>query len=169
MYCLEQFNRRTVGHFSESYIVFLLVSASGNHIRYRTEYTGFGSIHPRNIYIYIYISICILIHIWVVNQHLSLLFLINKSTHLIMRYNMERRPFTCYHPTQQLSVRIHIIYLERKGGWAVNLRAKQILSKRFPDIHWLTQIEHSLKISIGFLLKYSARFVPGSDVINIQI
>ena len=51
----------------------------------------------------------------------------------------------------------------------MNLRSEQILPKQFPDIYRLTKIEHPLKISIGFLLKYSARFVPGFDVINSQI
>ena len=36
-------------------------------------------------------------------------------------------------------------------------------------MNWLTQIEHPLKISILFLLKYSAWFVPGFAVINSQI
>ena len=36
-------------------------------------------------------------------------------------------------------------------------------------MNWLTRIEHPLKISIGFFLKYSAWFVTGFFVINIQI
>ena len=51
----------------------------------------------------------------------------------------------------------------------MNLRAENIFSKQFPDMNWLTQIEHPLKISILFLLKYSAWFVPGFAVINSQI
>ena len=51
----------------------------------------------------------------------------------------------------------------------MNLRAEKILSKIFPDIDLLTQIEHPLKISIWFSLKYSACFVPDFYVINTQI
>ena len=51
----------------------------------------------------------------------------------------------------------------------MNLREEQIISKLFTDIQWLTQFEHPLKISIGFLLKFSAQFVPVFYVINIQI
>ena len=54
-------------------------------------------------------------------------------------------------------------------GVLVNLIAEQIISKQFTDIYWLTQIEHPLKISIRFLIKYSAQFVPGFDFINSQI
>ena len=36
-------------------------------------------------------------------------------------------------------------------------------------MNWLAQIQHPLKISIEFLLKYSTQFVPGFAVINIQI
>ena len=41
--------------------------------------------------------------------------------------------------------------------------------KKIPDIHWLTQIEHPLKMSIIFSLKYSAQFVTGFAVTNSQI
>ena len=41
--------------------------------------------------------------------------------------------------------------------------------KTIPGIHCLTQIEQPLKIYIGFFLTYSAQFVPGFAVINIQI
>ena len=59
---------------------------------------------------------------------------------------------------------------QKEGGVvAVNLIAEHIISKRFTDIHWLTRIEHPLKISIGFSLKYSAQFVPGFAAINSQI
>ena len=51
----------------------------------------------------------------------------------------------------------------------MNLKAEQIFSKQFPYMNWLTQIEHPLKISIGFLLKYFVKFVTGFAVINIQI
>ena len=51
----------------------------------------------------------------------------------------------------------------------VNLRSEHILSKRLPDINLLTKVEHPLKRFIGFLLKYSAQFVPGFYVINSQI
>ena len=33
-----------------------------------------------------------------------------------MRYKVEQRLFACDHSTQQSSVRLPIIYLERKGG-----------------------------------------------------
>ena len=46
MYFPDRFDRRNVEHFSESYIVFLIVSVSGNCIRSRTEYKGLGSTHP---------------------------------------------------------------------------------------------------------------------------
>ena len=47
IYFLERFNRRTVRHFSESYIVFLLVSVSGN--QYGNNHMGLGLTHPRII------------------------------------------------------------------------------------------------------------------------
>ena len=63
---------------------------------------------------------------------------------------------------------IELISKGRVRGVEVNLGAEQILSKLFPDINWLTQIEHPLKISIGFSLKQSVQFVPGFSVINIH-
>ena len=41
-----------VGHLFESYIVILIVLVSGNHIRYRTKYTGLVSTHPNKILLY---------------------------------------------------------------------------------------------------------------------
>ena len=82
------------------------------------------------------------------------MFLIHKINHLNIGSKMEQIFFACDHSTQQLFVRLHIIYLKRKGVvGGVILIAEQILSKIFSDIYWLTQIEHPLKISIGFLLK----------------
>ena len=87
------------------------------------------------------------------------------------RSNMVWRLLAYDHSTQQSSVVLHRIYLYRKvvGGMETNLIADQILSKLFPDMNWMTRTEHPLKISIGFLLKYSGRFVPGFSVINSQI
>ena len=55
------------------------------------------------------------------------------------------------------------------GGLTVNLRSEKILSNRVLDINWFKRIEHPTKISTGVSLKYSAYFVLGLDVINIQI
>ena len=43
MYCLKRFNRPDVGHFFESYIVFMLVPVSRNPIGSRNDYIGIGS------------------------------------------------------------------------------------------------------------------------------
>ena len=51
----------------------------------------------------------------------------------------------------------------------MNLKAEKILSKLFPDINWLTKIEHPLRIFIGFFLKYPPQFVPGFAVVNGHI
>ena len=64
---------------------------------------------------------------------------------------------------------IKFIPIGSLGGVLVNLRAEKILSKRLPDINWLTKIDHPLKRFIGFFIKQSDQFVPGFDVINIQI
>ena len=64
---------------------------------------------------------------------------------------------------------IELISIWRGGGGSVYLREEQIPSKLLPCINWLTQIENSLKISIGISLKYSNRFVPSFSFINSQI
>ena len=58
--------------------------------------------------------------------------------------------FSCAHSTQKSYVVNDKNYLKGMGGSAVNLIAEHIFSKLFPDINWLTQIEHLPKISIGF-------------------
>ena len=115
-------------------------------------------------------STCLLIYIWVVNQHLSKKkSKIHKSTHLNMRSKLERRLFACDHSTQQSSVRLHIIYLERKGGgghWTWEQ------SRYFQNDFQTWTGWHKLSthwIYIVFLLKYSAWFVPGFSFINIHI
>ena len=54
-----------------------------------------------------------------------------------------------------------------RGGFELDSRSD--IFKQFPDMNWLTQIEHQLKISIGFSLKSSAPFVPVIYFINAQI
>ena len=76
---------------------------------------------------------------------------------------MEQRIFACDNSTQQSSVRLHIIYLGRKegGGGGSELESRADTFKKNPGMNWVTKIEHPLKISIQFSLKYSTQFVPG--------
>ena len=69
---------------------------------------------------------------------------------------------------QKSFVEIQKTYFNRKGGGG-NFIADEMFSKLFTDINWLTQIEHPLKISIGFGLKYSTWYVPGFAVIGSHI
>ena len=53
---------------------------------------------------------------------------------------------------QKSYVGLQIIYIDMEGGGGVNLREEKILSKLFPDINLLTQIDHPPKRSTGVSL-----------------
>ena len=113
-------------------------------------------------------STCLLVHIWVVNKHFIHL-KTHKSTNINMRFKMGRRIFACENSTHQLYIRLHRIYLTRKGEMCQWTWEQSRQFQFFSYIHCMTLIEKPLKRSIGFLLKYSSQFVPGFSVINIQI
>ena len=87
-----------------------------------------------------------------------------------MRSKMERRLFMwTLHKTNICQTSYNLSWMEGGRGGGSEIESRVDISKRFQDMNRLTRIEHLLKISIRFSLKWSPRFFSRFAVIGSQI